>query len=55
MQHQATDTFLVVGECAHALSSGQIPETNGRIVAAGDDLWISRLRDNAGDGIGVAD
>lgn len=54
MQHQASDTFLVVGEGANAFSSRQIPEANGRIVAAGDDLWISGLWNNAGDGVGVA-
>lgn len=43
-----------MGENTHCLSGSKIPEANGRVEGAGDDLGVSLLADEVGDGLGVA-
>lgn len=55
VEDDAADALLVVGERAHALAGGQVPQPHRRVVTAGDDLRIRRLRNDAGDGVCVSD
>lgn len=49
MQNHASNAFLVVCQCAHALAGRQVPKPYSRVMAAGDDLRVGCLRHHAGD------
>lgn len=53
MDHHGTDALLVISQRADALSGRQVPQTDRRVVASGDDLRIRRLRHHTADRVRV--
>lgn len=51
---EGADALLVVGEDAHGLAGGEVPEADGGVEGGGDDLGVGLLALEVGDGRGVA-
>lgn len=54
MQHNTTNTLLVVCQSAHAFTRCQIPQPHCRVMRSGDDLWVCGLRDDTSYGVCVS-
>lgn len=46
VEDDRADALLVVGEGGHGTAGGQVPQADGTVVAAGDDLRFRRLADD---------
>jgi hypothetical protein len=40
VSHQGAHALLVVGECRHGRAAPQVPQPDGGVVAASDDLCV---------------
>jgi hypothetical protein len=54
MDRERPHALFVMRQGRHRLSCGEVPETDGRVHGAGDDLRVGFLAANRGDGAGVA-
>lgn len=53
MKQRGADRLLVIGQRNHRLARRQVPQTNGGVVRAGDDLRLGVLTRDAGHRVGV--
>jgi len=53
MHHKPADRLFVVGESGHALACSEIPQPDGRVIAASYDLGICGLTEDASNCVSV--